>query len=63
MFKVMKKVKLNDGRKGTIVETFDDGISVLLERKGEKNYRKHKTEYVVFAKEGTYERQESKTTP
>lgn len=49
------KVKLSNGRKGTIVEKFDDGVSVLLDRKGEKNFRKHKTEYVVFAKEGTYE--------
>lgn len=57
------KVKLRDGRKGTIVETFDDGVSVLLERKSEKNFRKHKTEYIVYAKEGTYERQESQTAP
>lgn len=55
MFKVMKKVKLNDGRKGSVQETFDDGVSVLLDRKGDKNYRKHKTQYVVFAKEGSYE--------
>jgi hypothetical protein len=49
------KVKLNNGRKGTVVETFDDGVAVLLDRKSDKNYRKHKTEYVVYAKEGTYE--------
>jgi|DEB0MinimDraft_3_1074331.scaffolds.fasta_scaffold06351_8 hypothetical protein len=49
------KVKLNDGRKGTVVEELDNGVSVLLDRKGDKNYKKHKTEYVVYAKEGTYE--------
>lgn len=49
------KVKLKNGRKGTVIETFDDGVSVLLDRKSDKNYKKHKTEYVVFAKEGTYE--------
>ena len=42
------KVKLNNGRKGTVVETFDDGVAVLLDRKSDKNYRKHKTEYVVI---------------
>jgi len=46
---------LKNGRKGTVVEKFDNGVSVLLDRKSDKNYRKHKTEYVVFAKEGSYE--------
>ena len=49
------KVKLRDGRKGTIVEKMDDGVLVLLNRKRDKNYKHHKTEYYVYAKEGTYE--------
>ena len=48
------KVKLKNGRSGKVVEKFDDGVAVLLDRKSDKNYRKYKTEYVVYAKEGSY---------
>lgn len=53
------KVKLNNKRIGTVVETFDDGVAVLLHRKKEKNYKHHQTEYIIFAKKGTYELQKS----
>ena len=55
------KVKITQGskkgRKGTIVEQSTDGIIVSLDRKREKNYKHHKTEYYVFVEEGAYERQ------
>ena len=44
------------GRKGTIVEKSEDGVLVLMDRKRDKNYKHHKTEYYVFVKEGAYER-------
>ena len=55
------KIKITSGfrkgRKGTITEKTDGGVLVLLDRKREKNYKHHKTEYVVFAEEGTYREQ------
>ena len=44
------------GRKGTVSEKTDDGVLVLMDRKRDKNYKHHKTEYYVFIEEGAYER-------
>jgi len=43
------------GRKATVSEKTDDGVLVLLDRKRDKNYKHHKTEYYVFVEEGSYE--------
>jgi hypothetical protein len=43
------------GRKGTVAEKTDDGVLVLMDRKRDKNYKHHKTEYYVFIEEGSYE--------
>lgn len=44
------KIRTRQGKKGTVVETFDDGYAVLLDRKRDKNYKHHKTEYVVYVR-------------
>ena len=45
-------VELSNGKKGKIVDYFPDGgYAVSLIRKKEKNYKHHKTEYVVYAKD------------